>query len=285
MNAGEATNHYAEENPYGSAAAGGYEAKEDFFSQLQGLKDDLSDYNGLINHLQQLQISALDAVGIDELENIKSQISNTNANLRSAQSDEIKPKLESLFQSCGGDKDKENQCENMRTQFQTSIRKFMEVDNAYNQSNLNKAVEQYQIVNPDASYDEAVDFVNQVGDQQVFDEAIAMQNRKGEAMGVLDEVKARHQEMLRTLQQTSELNQLLNDLQGLIFEQDEVFDNVNVNVAKAEDKLERGDANVMKARDHAKKGRKWRWILFWVVVILICAIVGGVVGGVVGSRN
>lgn len=287
MNTAEATNPYAGENPYGSAAGApaASAGAADFFTQLQSLKDDLADYNGLISHLQQLQVSALNSVGLEELENIKAQIANTTANLRTAQSDEIKPKLEALFHSTAGDKDKQNQCENMRAQFQTAIRKFMEVDNVYNQSNLSLAVEQYQIVNPDASYDEAVDFVNQVGDQQVFDEAIAMQNRKGEAMGVLDEVKARHQEMLRTLQQTSELNQLLNDLQGLIFEQDEVFDTVNANVAKAEDKLERGDANVIKARDHAKKGRKWRWILFWVVVILICAIVGGVVGGVVGSRH
>ncbi|GMM28783.1 syntaxin [Martiniozyma asiatica (nom. inval.)] len=277
------SNPYASENPYEGEKTTGNSV--DFFGQLESLKDDLSDYNGLISHLQQLQISALNAVGVEELGNIKSQISNTTQNLRSAQSDEIKPKLEELFKSCEGDTDKQNQALNMRTQFQQAIKRFLEVDDAYNQSNLNKAVEQYQIVNPNSSYDEAVDFVNQVGDQQVFDEAIAMQNRKGEALGVLDEVKARHQEMLRTLQQTAELNQLLTDLQDLIFEQDEVFDTANENIYKAQDKLERADANVIKARDHAKKGRKWRWILFWVVVILICAIVGGVVGGVVGSRH
>lgn len=112
-----------------------------------------------------------------------------------------------------------------------------------------------------------------------------MANRKGEAIAVLDEVKARHQEVLRAVQITTELNALLNDLQDLAFQQEEFITSANENIDKAQVQLERGDANVIKARDHAKKARKWKWILFWVVVILICAIVGGVVGGVVGSGH
>lgn len=262
------------ENPY---------ATGDFFTQLTSLQDDLADYRTLVGGLQQSQIAALNAVGIQELETAKDQIAQSTNHLRQQQQ-QLTPKLENLFKAAD-DSDKQKQAENMRVQFQQAIRQFMEVDNAYNQSNLNKAVEQYQIVNPDASYDQAVQFVNEVGDEQVFDQAIAMQQRRGEAMGVLDEVKARHQEMLRTLQQTNELNTLLNDLQALTFEQQEILDSAEQNVTKAERDLEKGDANVIKARDHAKKGRKWRWILFWIVVILICAIVGGVVGGVVGSRN
>lgn len=260
-------------------------SNEDFFTKIQNLKDDLNDYNGLINQLENLQISALNAVSADELNAIKAQIDSTSMNLRSTQSSEIKPRLEDLFKSCNGDKDKEQQTENLRNQFRNAIQKFAKVDDNYRQSNLNKAIEQYQIVNPDATYNQAYQFVEQIGDQQVFDEAIQMANRKGEAIAVLDEVKTRHQEVLRAVQLTSELNLLLNDLQDLVFEQEAVIDSANKNIEAAQDQLERGDANVVKARDHAKKGRKWRWILFWVVVVLICAIVGGVVGGVVGSRH
>lgn len=258
---------------------------DDFFTQIQTLKDDLNDYNGLINQLERLQVSALNAVSAEELNAIKAQIDSSTANLRSTQSLEIKPKLEELFKSCGGDKDKEQQVENIRNQFRNAITRFQKVDDNYRESNQNKAIEQYQIVNPDATYSQAYQFVEQIGDQQVFDEAIQMANRKGEAVAVLDEVKARHQEVLRAVQLTSELNALLNDLQDMVFQQEELIDSANKHIATAQDQLERGDANVIKARDHAKKGRKWKWILFWVVVILICAIVGGVVGGVVGSRH
>ena len=260
-------------------------SNEDFFTKIQNLKDDLNDYNGLINQLENLQISALNAVSADELNAIKSQIDLTSSNLKSIQNLDIKPRLENLFKSCQGDKDKEQQTENLRNQFRISIQKFAKVDDNYRQSNLNKAIEQYQIVNPDATYNQAYQFVEQIGNEQVFDEAIQLANRKGEAIAVLDEVKTRHQEVLRAVQLTSELNLLLNDLQDLVFQQETVIDSANKNIENAQDQLERGDANVIKARDHAKKGRKWRWILFWVVVILICAIVGGVVGGVVGSRH
>lgn len=230
-------------------------------------------------------MSALNAVSAEELNAIKAQIDSATNNLRSTQSLEIKPKLEELYTSCGGDADKEQQAENIRNQFRTAIQKFAKVDDSYRQSNQNKAIEQYQIVNPDATYNEARQFVDQIGDEQVFDEAIAMANRKGEAIAVLDEVKARHQEVLRAVQLTAELNELLNDLQELVFQQEEVITSANQNINVAQDQLERGDANVIKARDHAKKARKWKWILFWVCVILICVIVAAVVGGVVGSRN
>lgn len=258
---------------------------EDFFTKIQILKDDLNDYNGLINQLERLQVSALNAVSAEELNAIKAQIDSTSNNLRSTQSLEIKPKLEDLYTSCGGDKDKEQQAENIRNQFRNAIQRFAKVDDNYRQSNQNKAIEQYQIVNPDATYNEARQFVDQIGDEQVFDEAIQMANRKGEAVAVLDEVKARHQEVLRAVQLTAELNELLNDLQDLVFQQEEQIDSANKNIEQAQDQLEKGDANVIKARDHAKKARKWKWILFWVCVILICVIVACVVGGVVGTRN
>lgn len=292
-NTANTNNQYASNNPYAAdeayemhnVAQPGTGAGDDFFTKIQVLKDDLNDYNGLINQLERLQVSALNAVSAEELEAIKAQIDSATSNLRSTQALEIKPKLEDLFTSCGGDKDKEQQTENIRNQFRNAIQRFAKVDDSYRQSNQNKAIEQYQIVNPDATYNEARQFVDQIGDQQVFDEAIAMANRKGEAIAVLDEVKARHQEVLRAVQLTAELNELLNDLQELVFQQEEVIDSANKHIDVAQDQLERGDANVIKAKEHAKKGRKWKWILFWVCVILICAIVGAVVGGVVGSRN
>lgn len=286
-------------NPYNEQANDAYEMNnydaynndnnnndnDEFFTKIETLKDDLNDYNGLINQLENLQISSLNAVSAEELNTIKSKIDQITNSLRSYQTVEIKPKLEDLFKSCGGDKDKEQQTENIRNQFRIAIQRFAQVDDNYKQSNQNKAIEQYQIVNPDATYNESRQFVDQLGDEQVFDQAIQMANRKGEAIAVLDEVKVRHQEVLRAVQVTAELNELLNDLQDLVFEQDQLFDSANQNVAKAQVQLEKGDANVIKARDHAKSSRKWKWILFWVVLILICAIVGGVVGGVVGSRN
>lgn len=258
---------------------------EDFFTKIQIIKDDIEDYNDLINQLEKFQVSALNCSSVEELQTIKHKIDSITLNLKSAQFNEIKPKLVELFNNYGGNKDFEDQIENVRNQFRKAIQKFTKVDESYRQSNQNKAIEQYQIVNPSATYNESLQFVNQVGNEQVFDEAIQMANRKGEAIAVLDEVKVRHQEVLRAVQMSVELNELLNDLQELTFQQDQLLDSANENINKAQNQMEKGQANVVKAVEHAKSGRKWKWILFWIVVVLICAIVGGVVGGVVGSRH
>ncbi|KAF6011904.1 hypothetical protein HII13_002372 [Brettanomyces bruxellensis] len=257
----------------------------DFFSQIQNLKDDLSDYNDLIDRLERLQVKSLNAIGSEEISSLQNQIDSTSANLEDLQKNTIRPKLQKLYKTCGKDTDKQRQAENLTQQFRTAITRLAKIEDGYNQSTIQKAVDQYQIVNPQASEDQARQFVDQVGNQQVFDNAIALSNRKGEAMTVLQEVQARHQEVQRTEKMAAELNQLFSELQNLVFEQDEMFDLANQNIDVAQDNLERGDANVIKARDHAKKGRKWRWILFWIIVIIILAIVGGVVGGVLGSRK
>ncbi|ODV87561.1 hypothetical protein CANARDRAFT_6088 [[Candida] arabinofermentans NRRL YB-2248] len=290
----------AYDNPYATGEGNPYESSNtyelndnsnsnsnsnQFFQQIQIIKDDLVDYNDLIERLERLQLDSLNAVGSDEINSLQRQIDNTNNNISDLQKNTIKPKLQSLYKICNSDLDKQKQAENLTNQFRSSITRLAKIEDSYKQSNNEKAIDQYKIVNPLATYDEASEFVNTVGDQQVFDNAIKISNRKGEAMTVLQEVQARHMEVERTERLAAELNQLFNDLQELVFEQDIMFETVNDNVVAAQDHLERGDANVIKARDHAKKGRKLRWIIFWVVVILICIIVGAVVGGVVGSRN
>lgn len=256
-----------------------------FFSQIQTLKDDLSDYNDLIDRLERLQVKSLNAIGTDDINSIQSQIDGTSANLEDLQKNTIKPKLSKLYKSCGKDEDKRRQAENLTQQFRSAITRLAKIEDGYTQSNQQKAVQQYKIVNPQATDDQARQFVDEVGNQQVFDNAIALSNRKGEAMTVLQEVQARHQEVERTEKMASELNQLFSELQNLVFEQDELFDAANQNVTVAQENLERGDANVIKARDRAKKHRKWKWILFWLVLIFIIIIVVVIVVAVLKTRK
>ncbi|ESX02769.1 Conserved hypothetical membrane protein [Ogataea parapolymorpha DL-1] len=272
-------------NPYAENSAYEMTGTNQFFTLVQDIKDDLSDYNTLIDRLEKLQLDSLNAIGSEEMASFQRQIDNNNNTLSDLQKNTIKPKLQALYKECGSDTDKQKQAENLTAQFRASITRLAKIEDRYNQANKQKAINQYKIVNPDATYDEAAEFVYTVGDQQVFDNAIRMSNRKGEAMTVLQEVQARHMEVERTERLAAELNQLFGDLQELVFEQDVMFDNVNENVAVAQDHLERGDANVIKARDHARKGRKLKWIIFWVCVVIICIIVGAVVGGVVGAAK
>ncbi|GME86509.1 unnamed protein product [[Candida] boidinii] len=262
-----------------------------FFTKIQDIKDDLNDYNGLIDRLEKLQFDLLSAVGNQEVEILKKQIENTSFNLSDLQSNTIKPKLTELYKLCGGDTDKQEQAKNINQSFRNSMEKLAKIEDNYQLKNKSKAIDQFKIVNPDSTDEEALDFINNSSSangetsQQIFDNALKYSNRKGEAMNVLQEVQARHMEMERTERLAAELTQLFNDLQELVFEQDIHFDEIQENVQVAQKDLEKADANVVKARDHAKKGRRLRWIIFWCIVILICIIVAAVVGGVVGSRN
>ncbi|GME72252.1 unnamed protein product [Ambrosiozyma monospora] len=132
--------------------------------------------------------------------------------------------------------------------FKDAINMFKSIESLHSQDLLLKAVSQYKTINPEASHDEATKFVHNIGNQQIFDNAIAQFKRKNESFTVLKEIKSRQQEVQRTEKMATELSQLFEDLQALVFEQEPVNGGVEVDLAKAEVQL----AHAVK---HAKRGR------------------------------
>lgn len=107
-----------------------------------------------------------------------------------------------------------------------------------------------------------------------------MQNKTAEARQVYENVKYRHDELVKIQEMAASLNQMFNDLQDIVLEQDEILNSANYQVNSAQQELEKGDANVVKAVNLSKRNRKCKWIIL-VLCIILAAIIAGVVAGVV----
>lgn len=249
-------------------------------NECQRIKGMIDDYKRSIGHVKELQYNQMNAVSENEKKKIISQIDNITLDMQNLQLN-IKDSIENVKNMTNkSDPDLVNQVNNLNRLFRGALREMIVEEDEFKTLITHQAVEQYQIINPEASYNDAQQFVLQNGPEEIFSTSLEMQNRKAEAMEVFENVKYRHDELLRIQEMAATLNQMFNDLQDLVLEQDEYLTNANANIDLAQNQMEKGDANVIAARDTSKKNRKCKWIIFWLCILLAC-IIAGVVAGLV----
>lgn len=281
------------QNPFGSTASlnasGGnnsnpfedknkYELDNFFYSNTAEIRELLTRFRNSISNLINLQNESLNSIGENETNKYMKLIDSKTTDLKSLQN-QIKSLLEKLKRECDRtDIDQINQVNNLNNNFKDSLMNFKKIEDNFRINLQTQSVERYQIVNPDSTHDEALEFINSTGSQQIFENAIKY--KTNEARDVLYEVKERYNEMQKTELLAREISELMSDLQELVVEQDILFDNIQENTQVAQKDIERGDANVMQATEKAKKSRRLKWCILICVIILLAAI-AGIVAGVV----
>lgn len=253
-----------------------------FLNDCQRIKDEIEQYKSNIDYLKQLQYQQMKAVSEDEKKRTLQQIDNSTMEMKTMQID-IKNSIENLKLKVNrSDPDMVNQLNNLNRLFRGALRDLIVEEDNFKESVTNQAVEQYQIINPEASYDEAQQFVLQNGPEDVFTTSLEMQNKKAEAMEVFQNVKYRHDELVKIQEMAATLNQMFNDLQDIVLEQDNYLNTANQNIDIAQNQLEKGDANVIQAVHTSKKNRKCKWIIIGLCFLLACIIAGLIAGLVRG---
>ncbi|GAV29965.1 hypothetical protein PMKS-003471 [Pichia membranifaciens] len=251
-----------------------------FLNECQRIKDEIEQYKSNIDYLKQLQYQQMNAVSETEKKRTLDQIDSSTMEMKTMQID-IKNGIERLkTQVDRSDPDMVNQLNNLNRLFRGALRELIVEEDNFKESVTHQAVEQYQIINPEASYDEAQQFVLQNGPEEIFSTSLEMQNKKAEAMEVFENVKYRHDELLKIQEMAATLNQMFNDLQDIVLEQGEYLTSANENIDLAQNQLEKGDGNVIQAVQTSKKNRKCKWIIICLCILLAC-IIAGVIAGLV----
>lgn len=258
---------------------------QDFISQCGYIKDQIDYYNATSARLTDLQNRQMNSISENEKTSILEEIDSVTTELKSLQF-QIKNDIEDLkLKVVKSDPDMVHQLNNLNRLFRSSLKQMIYEEDSFKENVKNQAIEQYQIINPESSYSEAQEFILKHGSDEVFLQSLEQSNRKAEAVQVYENVKIRHDELVKINEMVTILNEMFNDLQDLVVEQDEVLNSAATNIKTAQDQMEKGDANVIAAVGHAKKGRKWKWIILVLIFLLILAIIGIVVGIVKGVKH
>lgn len=211
----------------------------------------------------------------------------------SSQSKEAKQKLEKLQEAnqarkkeVGGKNTAEIRIRELQTsqliqRFQKMIQQFQQMQSEYKQRYKERVKRSYKITNPDAT-DEEIEQMVKEGDVEVYQKKAISNAQKHTLNAIYEEVKETHQDIVMLEQSLMELHEMFVQFAALVEYQDDLIDNIENNVFKAEAFVEE---SIKKIKESQKLETKNRWtgccIIVSVIVLFIVVLVllgGGGIG-------
>jgi len=254
--------------------------QQDFLSRVDYAK---SEIRGLSSNIQEIAslhqraLSSPDSNSSAQLENLVTQTQLKNTQIR----DQIKYLEADAAKTQDGTKSvKARQAKNLKTEFEKSLKEYQQEEVSYRQRYRDQIARQYRIVNPEASEAEVSEAAElDWGSEGVFQTALKS-NRSGQASSVLGAVRARHNELQRIEQTLTELAAMFADMAQIVEAQDPVIEHTEQNAIKTAEDVDKGNTEIDKANEHARRRNRLKWWCLLVVVLIILAIALGVGLGV-----
>jgi len=278
--------NYSQTSQYSNAGAPAVPAgshilsQQDFLSRVDFAKSEIRNLSSNIQEiasLHQRALSSPDSSSSAQLENLVTQTQLKNTQIR----DQIKYLEGDAAKTQDGTKSvKARQAKNLKTEFEKSLKDYQQEEVAYRQRYRDQIARQYRIVNPEASEAEVNEASNMDwGSEGVFQTALKS-NRSGQASSVLGAVRARHNELQRIEATLTELAAMFADMAQIVEAQDPVVEHTEQNAIKTAEDVDRGNTEIDKANEHARRRNRLKWWCLLVVVLIILAIALGVGLGV-----
>jgi t-SNARE complex subunit (syntaxin) len=91
-------------------------------------------------------------------------------------------------------------------------------------------------------------------------------NRSGQATSALGAVRARHNELQQIEKSLTELAALFADMAQIVEAQEPVVQRTEENAIQAQENVDKGNVEINKATEHARRRRRLKWYCLLVVV-------------------
>ncbi len=135
-----------------------------------------------------------------------------------------------------------------------------------------RVVRQYKIVKPDVTDQEIDEALSSEAGDSIFAQQILSPGHQ-EAKRALEEIKDRHEEIIKLEKSIKELHQLFLDMAVLIDQQGEMLDRIEFNVSNAEDYTAEAAVQLNSALSYQRSARKKKLICLAIVIAIIIAVV------------
>lgn len=249
-------------------------SQQDFLSRVDYVKSEIRSLTTNIHDiaaLHQRSLSSTDTRASAELENLVTQTQLKNTAIK----DQIKY-LELDAAKSQGSTVKSRQATQLKGEFDKALKDYQQEEVGYRQRYREQIARQYRIVNPEASEQEVQEASElDWGSEGVFQTALKS-NRTGQATSVLGAVRARHNELQRIESTLNDLAALFADMAQIVEAQDPVIEHTEQNAIKTVEDMDRGNTELDKSNEHARRRRKLKWYCLLVVVLIVIAIALGV---------
>lgn len=256
-----------------------------FFEDVKTIRDGIAEIEELVSDVEHKHQDLLVAYSQEqtaaanaELDKVMGQISATGNKIRNKLKtmDEQNKRAESSLDAGSAD------MRIRKSQHSTLSRKFVSVMTKYNDiqaANKRKYREaikrQCKIVDPDIK-EETVDYLMETGaTSEIF-----KGKRLDEAEQNLQDIRDRHEDILRLERSLKELHEMFLDMAVLVAEQGDMIDRIEHTVDKATNYVERARKQVQQAEQYQIQARHKRLCCYFFLFLIIAAIVASIFGSI-----
>uniref|UniRef100_A0A7D9NK78 Syntaxin-3 n=1 Tax=Xenopus tropicalis TaxID=8364 RepID=A0A7D9NK78_XENTR len=217
----------------------------------------------------------------DELENLTMEIKKTANSVRSR----LKTMEQSIEQD---DMQSSTDLRIRKSQHSVLSRKFVDVMTKYNEAQVDfrersKGRIQRQLeITGKSTTDEELEEMLESGNPNIFTSGII--NDSQISRQALSEIESRHRDIVRLESSLKELHDMFMDIAMLVENQGESLDNIELNVMKSVEHVEKAREETTKAVKYQNKARK-KIIIIGVVVAVLLGIVALIIGLSVGLKK
>lgn len=165
---------------------------------------------------------------------------------------------------------KKTQHSTIARRFLTVMQDYSKAQTDYRDANKQRIRRQMEIADRRITDEELEDMLES-GDPQIFTQSILADTQQ--ARQTLNEIEARHQDILKLEQSIRELRDMFQDLATLVDSQGETIDRIESNVLQTVDYVETAKTDFQRAVTYQKKSRKKKIIIGSVVAVILLIII------------
>lgn len=249
------------------------DSMDEFFSEIEDIRRIIDEIQTNVSDVKVKHGTLLLTPHQDEI--IKMQLDDLTAEIK-RKSQNVKGRLTRIDRELGdGTGSVDANLRIRKTQNSQLTRNFVEVMNDYNKAQLDykdrckKNIQRQFMITGQKVEDEELEEMLEQGELSVFSQGIIAQTQQ--AKQSLQEIEARHADLIKLETSIKELSQMFMDMALLISSQGEMVDNIQHIVETTGIYVEQAREQVKQAGDYQKKARKKR------IMISICLAISALI--------
>jgi len=270
----------------------------DFFSQVEEIKEAMAQITENIATMKGLYSKLLTATSTEDAQELRQEVGEVrSATDKIAQQMRIKmKKMRKENDDFEKSHDNDPSLVKIRSNMHgTLVRKFLDLMQEYqamltkyDKKFRDKAYKEVQIVAPDAS-PEDIDEVLESGEEAIFQKHIMEDRKHAKAKQTLDYLKEKHNDLLALEKSITELNQLFMDMAILVETQGDLIDQIEFSVMNSKAFTEKAVVTLQETAKIVTNTRKKKVcivitvILIILLIVVVIAVVSGVIPPLVSS--
>ncbi|KAL2327344.1 hypothetical protein Fmac_020771 [Flemingia macrophylla] len=292
----------------GAGGGGGEVNLEKFFEDVEGVKEELKEVEGLARSLKSGHEQSKTLHNAKAVKDLRGRMdADVSAALKKAKL--IKLKLEALDRSnaanrnlpgCGpgssSDRTRTSVVNGLKKKLKDSMDTFNEIRHLVSSEYRQTVQRRYFTVTGENPDDKTLDLLISTGESETFLQKAIQEQGRGRILDTINEIQERHDAVKELEKSLKELHQVFLDMTVLVQHQGEQLDDIESHVARAHSFVRTGAEQLQTARKHQKNTRKWTCYCIILLLVIILFVVlftvrpwehsssGGSSGGSSGSQ-